>query len=390
MNEGATRGTTINSEAHAMTAANAARTIAVAPRPASERKPGRGFLARIGVVLLVITLALLVWYAVEVLLLVFAGILLAVFLRGLAVELSRRTGLGENWSLAAVGLLIVLSVGGAVWWLAPEVARQADELRRDLPGSVRQAEAWLTQYEWGRALLGQMPPADDLMPDRADLFARVTGVFSTTLSLIANLVIILFVGLYLAADSATYTAGLVKLFPRDHRPRAREVVNAVGDTLWWWLVGKLIAMTVVGLLTWLGLWLMGVPLALTLGLLAALFDFIPNIGPIIAGVPAVLLALVISPSLALYVFVFYVFIQSLESYVLTPVLQMKTVKLPPAITVVAQVLLGVLTGGIGLILATPLAAAVFVIVKMLYVEDTLGDEVEGANEEADDEQRSRR
>ncbi|MDQ3256520.1 MAG: AI-2E family transporter, partial [Acidobacteriota bacterium] len=198
---------------------------------------------------------------------------------------------------------------------------------------------------------------------------------STTLSSLANLVIILFVGIYLAADSGSYTRGLVKLFPRDHRPRAREVVDAVGDTLWWWLVGKLIAMVIVGLLTWLGLSLFGVPLALTLGILAALLDFIPNIGPIIAGVPAVLLALMISPTTALYVFIFYVVIQSLESYVLTPVLQMKTVKLPPALTIVAQVLLGVLAGGIGLILATPLAAAIFVMVKMLYVEDTLGDEV---------------
>ena len=345
------------------------------PRPAPERKPGRGFLARIGVVLLIAALALLVWYAVEVLLLVFAGILLAVFLLGLTVGLSRRTGLGENWSLAVVGLTLLLVTCGAVWWLAPSVAAQADELRRSLPESLRQAESWLARYEWGRAALGQLPPADQLMSDHADLFSRVTGVFSTTLSTLTRLVIILFVGIYFAADPSTYTRGLVKLFPRDHRPRVREVVDAFGDTLWWWLVGKLIAMVIVGLLTWLGLSLFGVPLALTLGILAALLDFIPNIGPIIAGVPAVLLALMISPTTALYVFIFYVVIQSLESYVLTPVLQMKTVKLPPALTIVAQVLLGVLAGGIGLILATPLAAAIFVMVKMLYVEDTLGDEV---------------
>jgi len=112
-------------------------------RPATERKPGRGFLARIGVVLLIVALALLVWYAVEVLLLVFAGILLAVFLRGLSVGLSRRTGLGENWSLAVVGLMLLLLICGAVWWLAPSVAAQADELRRSLPESLRQAESWL-------------------------------------------------------------------------------------------------------------------------------------------------------------------------------------------------------------------------------------------------------
>jgi predicted PurR-regulated permease PerM len=98
---------------------------------------------------------------------------------------------------------------------------------------------------------------------------------------------------------------------------------------------------------------MGVPLALTLGLLAGLLDFIPNIGPFLAGIPGVLIALTVSPSIALYVLIFYFIIQSLESYILTPILQQKTVKLPPALTIVAQVLLGVLVGGIGLILASP-------------------------------------
>jgi predicted PurR-regulated permease PerM len=341
----------------------------------------RGFLARVGVVLIAAALALLVWHALDVLLLVFVGVLLAVFLRGLSGEVSRGTGLGEGWALGVVGLAALLLVGGAAWWLAPEVAAQATELRRNLPESVRQAEGWLARYGWGGALIDQMPPADELLAGRADLFSRVTGVFSTTLSALANFVIILFVGLYLAADSATYTRGLVKLCPPEKRARAREVAGALGDTLWWWLVGKLIAMAVVGLCVWLGLSLLAVPLALALGLIAALLDFIPNVGPLLAAAPAVLLALTASPQTALYVVLLYSAVQLAESYVLTPMLQMKTVELPPALTIVAQVLLGVLAGGLGLVLATPLAAAL-VLVKMLYVEDALGDEIEEGGAEA--------
>jgi len=341
----------------------------------------RGFLARVGIITSIVLVLLLLWYAVDVLLLVFAGILLAVFLHGLSDGVSRYTRLTEGWSLAAVIITIMLTTSGLVWWLAPSVAAQADELRRTLPESINQAEAWLTQYGWGRQLVERLPTFEEALPDRSDTFSRVTGVFSSTLSALANFVIILFVGIYLAVDSRTYTNGLVRLFPLNRRGRAREVVDELGFTLWWWLLGKVAAMVIVGCVTWLGLTILGVPLALSLGLLAGLLDFIPNIGPFVAGAPAVLIALMISPATALYVLIFYFVIQSLESYVLTPVLQQKTVKLPPALTIVAQVLLGVLTGGLGLILASPLAAVAFVLVRLLYIEDTLGESIVKPSEE---------
>ena len=350
-----------------------------------NRSSLHGFLMRVGIITAIVLILLLMWYAVNVLLLIFAGILLAVFLRGLSDAVSRFTGLPPGWSLAAVILTILLTVGGLTWWLAPSVAEQAAELRRALPESVKQGEAWLAQYGWGRQIIERMPTLDEAMPNGADAFSRVTGVFSTTLSAIANFVIIIFVGIYLAVDGHVYTNGLVRLFPLDKRARAREVLDELGFTLWWWLLGKIAAMIIVGIVTWVGLMILGVPLALTLGLLAGLLDFIPNIGPFLAGIPAVLIALTVSPTTALYVLVFYFVIQSAESYILTPILQHKTVKLPPALTIVAQVLLGVLVGGLGLILASPLAAAVFVLVRMLYIEDTLGEKIVKPSEEGKDE-----
>jgi predicted PurR-regulated permease PerM len=132
---------------------------------------------------------------------------------------------------------------------------------------------------------------------------------------------------------------------------------------------------VIGVLTALGLWLLGVELALTLGLLAALLTFIPNLGPVLALVPAVLLALMHSPTRALYVTLLYLAIQTVESYVLTPLVQRRTVSLSPALTITAQVALGVLLGGLGLVLATPLTILLLVLIQMLYIEDTLGDSV---------------
>jgi predicted PurR-regulated permease PerM len=143
-----------------------------------------------------------------------------------------------------------------------------------------------------------------------------------------------------------------------------------------WLVGRMFAMLMVGGITTLGLWLLHVPLALALGLLAALGELVPNIGPLLAFVPAILLAFTDSPSHALAVGGLYLAVQGFESYVLTPLVEKRAVSLPPALTVTAQVLLGLLAGGLGLVLAAPLTAVAMVLVQRLYIEDMLGDSME--------------
>lgn len=330
----------------------------------------------VGIITLAIFLSLLLWYAADVLLLAFAGILLAIFLRSLSDWVSESTPLSGGWSLGVVvvGLISILTIG--IWLLAPGVADQIDELQKKLPQSVQQLERHVESYEWGRKALAQVPNANELVPDKADVLARVTGVFSTTFGAIANFFIIIFIGLYVAAEPRLYSDGLIRLVPLNRRQRAREVLDEVGSTLRWWLIGKVASMIVVGVSTVVGLWLLDIPLALTLGLLAALLTFIPNVGPTLSVVPAMLLALMQSPMQALYVALLYLGIQTVESYFLTPLMQKRTVSLPPALTIFTQVLFGVMVGSLGFVLATPLTAAAIVMVKMLYIQDALKDSIE--------------
>jgi predicted PurR-regulated permease PerM len=169
---------------------------------------------------------------------------------------------------------------------------------------------------------------------------------------------------------------VVGLFPPRRRNRMTEVMLEMCATLRFWMLGQLVPMIVIGTITWLGLWWIGVPMAATLGILAGLFNFIPNFGPLVSLIPAMLLAMTDSPEKALWVVGLYVVAQTLEGYVLSPLVQKKMVLLPPALTISVQVLLGVLVGAIGVALAAPLTAVGLVLVKMLYVEDVLHEPAE--------------
>ena len=151
------------------------------------------------------------------------------------------------------------------------------------------------------------------------------------------------------------------------------MVDNLGGTLRRWLLGQLLVMTIVGVVVTVGLWLLGVPFAPALGLLAFLLEFIPYVGPIGSAVPGLLVASSLGTSKLLYVAILYFAVQSAEGYLLSPLIQERAVKIPPALTVLAQVLLGVLVGGFGLILATPLTAVALVLVNELYIKDALGE-----------------
>jgi predicted PurR-regulated permease PerM len=325
--------------------------------------------------LIVIALIVLFYFlfnAIYILLLIFAGVLLAVLLTTLSEAL--RTLIPMPHGLALAVVLITL-VGASVlsgWLIAPRIAEQVEQLSQQIPEAVETLRERMMRYQWARWVAREAPDT----PPATVVMQQAPGFLTTTIGAIFGLVVVLFVGIYLAVEPQLYTNGVLRLLPAPHRARGAEVLGAVGYTLRWWLLGQFVAMAFVGISTAVGLWLLGIPLAMTFGLLAFTLDFVPNFGPIIAAIPALLIALVESPQKFLWVMALYFVVQQVESYVITPVVQRRVVHLPPVLTISAQVLMGILIGPLGLILATPLMAATLVVVKMLYVEETLGDEID--------------
>lgn len=329
----------------------------------------------VGVVALLIFVLLFLWYVLQVLLILFAGILLAILLRLPANWLGRRTMIPDRWALVVVAIILAASLGLLSWLVFPAIADQAEKLGEILPRGLEQAQGWLEQYDWGPQLLQQLSSLQELAPATGNLLVGVSNFFSGVFGLLTNLFVALVVGLYLSFQPEMYIRGMIKLLPKDRRRRAHEVIQAIGVSLKWWLLGRMFAMFVLGSLVGVGLWLFNIPLALILGILTGLLSFVPAIGAILAVIPAALIALAQSPLSMLYVLVLYVGAQIVESYLLTPAVQQYAVSMPPAVAIVAQLILGILAGPFGVALAFPLAVVGLVLIKMLYIQDVLGDEV---------------
>ncbi|WP_161888554.1 AI-2E family transporter [Pontibacter russatus] len=314
-------------------------------------------------------------------LLVFAAILLAVLFCGMTDWLTDKLHLKRGLALLLAVLFFFGVIVAAFWLIAPTVSRQIQEMKQTIPQALSQVENWLSQYGWGQKLINKVP--DDIskvMPKQDALLSNLSGAFSTTLSFLADFAIVIITALFLASSPKLYTVGLTKLFPVRSRSRIMEVLGQCYSTLKSWLVGMLSAMAIIGVSTAIGYSLIGLPLAFALALIAFFLAFIPNVGPWIAGVPAVLVGLTVGPQMALYVLLVYGGVQLVESYVITPIIFQKTVDLPPALLLFFQVLLGILQGALGLLLAAPILAVLMVLVNELYIKDVLEAEAAPAAE----------
>lgn len=317
-----------------------------------------------------------VFYHVSyMLLIVFAGILLGVFLDGLATLLRKHIRMPRWLALTLVSLIILLILTAVGWFAGPRLATQFTRLAELIPNAIQNIQDKLMQYEWGRNLLAGRPGARDILPPVSEIVGSIKGIFSTTLGTLTTVLIILFIGIYTAADPNVYIDNGLRLVPKENRKRAREIVRSIGAAMRWWLVGRFASMAVVGLLTAGAMAIIGIPLALTLGFIAAVLSFVPYIGPITSAIPAVLVALTVDPFLTVWVIAAYTAVQTIESYLITPIIQQRAISIPPVVLITGQILMGVLAGLAGVFLATPLAVVVIVLIQTLYVQDTLGEDV---------------
>ena len=306
-------------------------------------------------------------------LLTFAGILIAVGLRGLADPLARRAKIPRSLAMG----LVMLAIGGLLWGLgyaaAAPLSEQVDKLIKALPGTWTKLREIANQYEWASALLDQVKPAEVVGQGQQAAQIAGTAIFGTV-GLLGDALFLLLIGVYLATGPSTYLTGLSDLLAPALRTRFDHTLMDVGQTLRSWLAGQLLAMVLVGVATSLGLWLIGMELAFVLGALAGLLNFIPTIGAFLGAVPALLLALAQGPELVLPVAGLFLAIQFIEGNFLTPMVQSRAADVPPALLLAFQLMMGALFGLLGLALAAPLLAVLLVVVRRGYVQGFLRGE----------------
>lgn len=334
----------------------------------AEKQTFSAFTQRVIVTLSLVAFALLLWQLTYVLLLLFLGILLSVLLGHLSGLLTAHTPLSRGVALGVVivGALAIAGLGG--WFLETRVAQQVGQLQQQIQRAMTQ----LQQYPWGERLVKQAPSLRELIGGNTGVFSQITGVASQVFNILTGILVVVFLGLYLTSTPGLYREGVVQLFPEKRRPQLREALTTTSRALWWWLLTQFISMTIIGVLVWVGLALLGTPLPLMLGLIAGLLEFIPIVGPFLAAIPAVLVAFTKGSTHVLLVLGLYTAIQQVESYLVTPIVQRYGTSLPPVLTLLATVAFGILFGALGIVVATPLMLTVYVLVKLLYVEDVLG------------------
>ena len=382
-----------------------------AGRPRRPRTPGfrsADILRTAALVIAIYLLVRLVQFAHLLFLTAFLGVLFGLAVSSGVDVLSRwKLPRGVGAALVVITFFGLLVAFGAA--MAPTLHRQGIELRRQLPDAIDRAESWINARRVGmlgivlndvsaaaRADSAATQPAPGTAPTttratgdtthgpsvlRDRVGAQLTGAtrylfpfLSSTMQVVAGFLIIVFLSIYIAVDPDLYHRGLMLLFPRPQRPRSGEVLSAIAGVLKKWLVTQLVAMLTIGAVTTTLLLVLRVKAAFALGLLAGLFEFIPTVGPIVSALPAIAMGFLDSPEKALWVGISYVGIQFFENHLLIPLLMKGKINLPPALTIVSQALMALSFGFLGLMCAVPLLAATVVAVKMLYVEDVVGEQ----------------
>jgi predicted PurR-regulated permease PerM len=352
-----------------------------AEKPATEPLPARGAPKRppvvragmeVGLGLIGVTIAaILLWWTAQVLLVFFAALFLSVFFNGLAVAVQKRSSFSYPFCLFFALLVLFFIVVDAGLIIGPAVADQSATLSQELPKAFNTLLTNIQRLPGGRSVVeGIQQSVKSSQDSNASSLIKFAGL---TLHGFGGIIFALVIGIFFAADPKLYRTGFLSLFPKRRRGRMAEVLDELGFTLWWWLMGQLATMASVGILIGIGLTLLGVPLSGTLGLIAAILSFIPSLGPFISVIPAIMLGLTISPTMGLWVALLYLGVQTLEANVITPMIQQRAISLPPAFVLASELLMGLLLGGAGLAFATPLAAVILVLVNMLYIQDYLRD-----------------
>jgi predicted PurR-regulated permease PerM len=317
-----------------------------------------------GILSLIVILILLFKATFAVFLLILAGALIAIFFRGLSGLICRKTHWKEGYCLASSVIGTILLIALLFWFIGAKIGNQISELSDTFPRTVQNAEEQIRQNPIGNKILDEVTS-----PESVKKAKSIAGTFfKSTFGIFGDLYVILFLGIFFTVSPGIYKNGIIQLVPDKGKKKAEDVLNQCAGNLKKWLKGQIFAMFVVTVLTAIGLVILGIPMWLALAVIAGILNFIPNFGPLIAMIPAVMVAFLQGPVTALIVAGLYILVQVAESNFITPMVQRKMINIAPALIIIAQLLISPLTGAWGLVLATPLMVIIIVLVKELYIK----------------------
>ncbi|MFT3867519.1 MAG: AI-2E family transporter [Nibricoccus sp.] len=309
----------------------------------------------------VVLLGLVLWRLRDIALLCFGALIGALILRSLAAPLIHRLGLSDAASVALTIFVVLAVSGGFILFFGNQTAAEFGEFQRLIPASFDRLNNAINGSSIGRGLI-------DLIKHTAADTKTLTGMGTVAgglVEVVTEVSLVVFLSIYFAFSPNIYINGFMRLVPKRHKPRVSEALDGATTDLKKWLLAQLYAMVIIGLLVGISCAILKIPLSLLLGVFAGLLEFIPVVGPVLFVVPAVLIAFTQGPATVVKVLIVYFAMQQLESNVITPLLQQKAVKLPPAVTLLAIVAGGLLLGPRGVIFGLPLTVVLISLGKRL-------------------------
>ncbi len=333
------------------------------------------FGAWIGLIAFFISLYIL-WQIKQILLLVFTAIVIATSLNILVKSFQKR-GMKRGYAVLLSMLSLILVAIGCIWIVVPPFIDQFQALGKLVPQGIEKLDTWLDilSERLDPRIIDFLPNAEELNKQLQPLIQQFLGggltIFYNSLGVLLSIFLLLAITLMLLADPITYRQGFIRLFPAFYRRRVNEILNLCTEGLEGWLVGILFNMVVIAVFSFVGLLILGIPLALSQAMLAGVLTFIPNIGPTLSVLSPMAIALIEAPWKSIFVLILYIIIQQLESNVLTPIVMAQQVSLLPAITLLSQLFFATFFGFLGLLLSLPLTVVGQIWFKEVIVKDVL-------------------
>jgi predicted PurR-regulated permease PerM len=334
------------------------------------------FVKRTAIVVALAPLPFLAWY-LRYFFLVFVGALLVAMLLELVSEpLIRWCRLSEGLALAIAGILILLVIAGSSYLFGTQLTSELQDVFNRADTAIKAISDEVHHSQLGRMALSHLGGGS------FSLTSLLGSLVKLSAHLVEAAIFTVAAGIYLAAQPALYRNGAAQLFPPRQRPLVDETIIDIGRALRLWLLGQAIQMALIAALTTVAVWIIGLPSPLALGAIAGLAEFIPYLGPILASIPAVLVAITSGFFPALWTIVAYLIIHQIEGNLIVPMVQRRLVFVPPAVLLLSIVAVTEIYGTIGIIFAAPITVIIFVAVKKLYVRDSLGEPTELPGEKA--------